>query len=48
MGIDTRMITIKTGEHGTMKAAMIVGSEDGKEAVRLASILLYIPYLKYI
>ena len=25
MGIDTRMLTIKTREHGTMKAAMIVG-----------------------
>jgi len=23
-------------EHGTMKAAMIVGSDDGNEAVRLA------------
>ena len=36
MGIDTRMLTIKTREHGTMKAAMIVGSDDGNEAVRLA------------
>ena len=36
MGIDTRMLTIKTRERGTMKAAIIVGSDDGKEAVRLA------------
>lgn len=36
MGIDTRMLTIKTREHGTMKAAIIAGSDDGAEAVRLA------------
>ncbi len=36
MGIDTRMLTIKTREHGTMKAAIIVGDDDGEEAVRLA------------
>jgi carbamoyl-phosphate synthase small subunit len=30
------MLTIKTRERGTMKAAMIVGSDDGNEAVRLA------------
>ncbi len=36
MGIDTRMLTIKTREHGTMKAAIIVGNDDGEEAVRLA------------
>jgi carbamoyl-phosphate synthase small subunit len=36
MGIDTRMLTIKTRENGNMKAAIIVGSEDGKEAVRLS------------
>jgi carbamoyl-phosphate synthase small subunit len=36
MGIDTRMLTIKTRERGTMKAALIVGSDDGNEAVRLA------------
>ncbi len=36
MGLDTRMLTIKTREHGTMKAAIIVGDDDGKEAVRLA------------
>ena len=35
-GIDTRMLTIKTRERGTMKAAIIAGSDDGKEAVRLA------------
>lgn len=36
MGLDTRMLTIKTRERGTMKAAIIVGDDDGKEAVRLA------------
>ena len=36
MGVDTRMLTIKTREHGTMKAAIIVGSDDGEEAIRLA------------
>lgn len=36
MGIDTRMLTIKTREHGTMKAAIIVGDDNGEEAVRLA------------
>lgn len=35
-GIDTRMLTIKTRECGAMKAAIIAGSDDGKEAVRLA------------
>ncbi|WP_406657213.1 glutamine-hydrolyzing carbamoyl-phosphate synthase small subunit [Methanolobus sp. ZRKC2] len=35
-GIDTRMLTIKTREHGTMRAALINGSADGEEAVRLA------------
>ncbi len=36
MGIDTRMLTIKTRERGTMKAAIAVGNDDGDEAVRLA------------
>jgi carbamoyl-phosphate synthase small subunit len=36
MGVDTRMLTIKTREHGTMKAAIVVGNDDGSEAVRLA------------
>ncbi len=36
MGIDTRMLTIKTRERGTMKAAIIVGDDNGEEAVRLA------------
>jgi carbamoyl-phosphate synthase small subunit len=35
-GIDTRMLTIKTREHGAMKAALIVGDDNGEEAVRLA------------
>ncbi len=34
--VDTRMLTIRTREHGTMRAAMIVGSDDGAEACRLA------------
>lgn len=36
MGIDTRMLTIKTREFGTMKAAIIVGDDNGEEAIRLA------------
>ncbi|VVB89970.1 GMP synthase [glutamine-hydrolyzing] subunit A [uncultured archaeon] len=36
MGVDTRMLTIKTREHGTMKAAIVVGDDNGEEAVRLA------------
>jgi len=36
MGIDTRSLTIKTREHGTMKAAIITGDDNGEEAVRLA------------
>ncbi|MCZ7357913.1 MAG: glutamine-hydrolyzing carbamoyl-phosphate synthase small subunit [Candidatus Methanoperedens sp.] len=36
MGVDTRMLTIKTREYGTMKAAIITGDDDGEEAVRLA------------
>ncbi|MCD4800665.1 MAG: glutamine-hydrolyzing carbamoyl-phosphate synthase small subunit [Methanococcoides sp.] len=35
-GVDTRMLTIGTREHGTMRAALINGSDDGEEAVRLA------------
>jgi len=35
-GVDTRMLTIKTREYGTMRAALIVGRDDGLEAVRLA------------
>ncbi|HMK45096.1 MAG TPA: glutamine-hydrolyzing carbamoyl-phosphate synthase small subunit [Methanocella sp.] len=34
--VDTRMLTIKTRKHGTMRAAIIVGSDDGAEACRLA------------
>ncbi|MBE0521586.1 MAG: glutamine-hydrolyzing carbamoyl-phosphate synthase small subunit [Candidatus Methanoperedenaceae archaeon] len=36
MGIDTRMLTIKMREHGAMKAALLVGDDNGEEAVRLA------------
>ncbi|HJJ89775.1 MAG TPA: glutamine-hydrolyzing carbamoyl-phosphate synthase small subunit [Methanocorpusculum sp.] len=35
-GIDTRMLTIKLREHGVMRAALITGSDDGQEAVRIA------------
>jgi len=35
--VDTRMLTIKTREHGTMKAALVVGEDlDEGETVRLA------------
>jgi len=36
LGVDTRMLTIKTRESGAMRAALIVGSSDGWEAVQLA------------
>jgi len=35
-GVDTRALTIKTRLHGTMKAALVVGSDDGQAAVALA------------
>jgi carbamoyl-phosphate synthase small subunit len=35
-GVDTRMLTIKTRERGTMRAALITGSDDGEEAIELA------------
>jgi carbamoyl-phosphate synthase small subunit len=35
-GIDTRALTISTRVHGTMRAALIVGNDDGEEAVRIA------------
>jgi carbamoyl-phosphate synthase small subunit len=35
-GVDTRAITIKTRVHGTMRAALVVGSDDGDYAVNLA------------
>jgi|WetSurMetagenome_2_1015567.scaffolds.fasta_scaffold01050_4 carbamoyl-phosphate synthase small subunit len=35
-GVDTRALTIKTRVHGTMRAAMVVGSDDGASAVALA------------
>jgi carbamoyl-phosphate synthase small subunit len=34
--VDTRMLTIKTRRHGTMRAALIVGSDDGEKACELA------------
>ncbi|RLG27365.1 carbamoyl phosphate synthase small subunit [Methanosarcinales archaeon] len=36
LGVDTRMLTIRTRESGAMRAALVVGSSDGEEAVRLA------------
>jgi carbamoyl-phosphate synthase small subunit len=35
-GVDTRALTIKTRVHGTMRAALVVGSDDGVDAVKLA------------
>lgn len=35
-GVDTRMLTIKLREQGVMRAALLTGSDDGHEAVRLA------------
>ncbi|MCP1714583.1 carbamoyl-phosphate synthase small subunit [Methanocalculus alkaliphilus] len=35
-GIDTRMLTIRTRLHGTLKSALIVGDDDGEQAVALA------------
>jgi carbamoyl-phosphate synthase small subunit len=35
-GVDTRALTIKTRVHGTMRAALVVGSDDGEYAVSLA------------
>jgi carbamoyl-phosphate synthase small subunit len=35
-GVDTRSLTIKTRTCGTLRASLIVGGEDGNEAVRLA------------
>ena len=34
--VDTRMLTIKTRQSGTMRSALIVDSDDGAEACRLA------------
>jgi carbamoyl-phosphate synthase small subunit len=35
-GVDTRALTIKARVHGTMRAALVVGSDDGAYAVGLA------------
>ena len=35
-GVDTRALTIKLRVHGTMQAALVVGSDDGEYAVQLA------------
>jgi len=35
-GVDTRRLTIKTRENGTLRAALIVGGDDGDEAVKRA------------
>ena len=35
-GVDTRALTIKARVHGTMRAALVVGSDDGAYAVTLA------------
>jgi carbamoyl-phosphate synthase small subunit len=36
MGVDTRALTIKTRISGTLRAALLVGSDDGSAAVELA------------
>lgn len=35
-GVDTRALTIKTRQHGTLRAALIVGSGDPEHAIALA------------
>ncbi len=35
-GVDTRSLTIKTRVKGTLRAALVVGSDDGEYAVKLA------------
>jgi carbamoyl-phosphate synthase small subunit len=35
-GVDTRMLTIKARRYGTMRAALLVGSDDGERACELA------------
>ncbi len=35
-GVDTRALTIKTRDRGTLRAALITGSDDGEEAVEMA------------
>jgi carbamoyl-phosphate synthase small subunit len=35
-GVDSRMLTIRTRERGTMRAALITGNDDGEEAVSVA------------
>lgn len=35
-GVDTRMLTIKTRQKGTLRAALITGSDDGEYAVECA------------
>jgi carbamoyl-phosphate synthase small subunit len=35
-GVDTRALTIRTRVHGTMRAALVVGSDDAASAIRLA------------
>ena len=41
-GVDTRMLTIKMRERGTMRAALITGSDDGEEAVNIARNLPFV------
>ncbi|HZD42445.1 MAG TPA: glutamine-hydrolyzing carbamoyl-phosphate synthase small subunit [Methanomicrobiales archaeon] len=35
-GVDTRMLTIRLREFGTMRAALIVGNDDGEAAIQMA------------
>lgn len=47
-GVDTRMLTIKTREFGTLRAALINGSEDGEEAVKIAKKQPHISEIDYV
>lgn len=47
-GVDTRLLTIKIREYGTLRAALINGSDDGEEAVNLAKKQPHISELDYI
>jgi carbamoyl-phosphate synthase small subunit len=44
-GVDTRMLTIKTRRYGTMRAALIVGDDDGERACELAKSMKLDPLL---
>jgi len=43
--VDTRMLTIKTRTYGTMRSALIVGSDDGEKACEMAKNMKMDPLL---